>query len=134
MFALLIIVISIVVLITLFATLAIRKLREPYRIPVFVGLAVLLFTPSLVPLIFVVIPIPFGILLYECAMGGFQQVMRWMARIWVWYAIAFPATGFVAYLIGRKIFYINKCPACKKHRRKPLGKHCKYCGTEFDFN
>ena len=28
----------------------------------------------------------------------------------------------------------NKCPECKKYRRKHPGKHCKFCGKEFDLN
>ncbi len=28
----------------------------------------------------------------------------------------------------------NKCPECKKYRRKHPGKYCKFCGKEFDFD
>jgi len=134
MFVFIIVLITIYVAPIVFAAFAVKKLSAPYRLPVFVGFAVLFLTPSWVPVVFVVVPIPFAFLLYGCIVGGYQDVVKVIAGIWFWYVLAFPTTGIIAYLVGRKIFYIKKCPACKKYRRKNLGKHCKFCGTEFDFN
>lgn len=115
----LIILISIIVAIIVYATLAIRKLSEPYRLPVFVGLGALLFTPSLVPFLYVWVPLPFGFVLFECVVGGFQgfqEVVMVIVHLWVWYVVAFPVTGYLVYLVGCKVLFNNSERAQRTRR------------------
>lgn len=43
-----------------------------------------------------------------------------------------PIVFFLAAILNG--VFNNKCPNCKKFRRKHPGKFCKFCGKEFDFN
>lgn len=87
------------------SVLAIRKLPLAYQKPTFIGVCMLLLTPSWGPATIVGVLVPFGLLFSVSLFGGFiHELPSLVISLWWWHIIVFPLVGLVAYVIGGRLF------------------------------
>jgi hypothetical protein len=83
---------------------AVRGMPSARKSLILVGVATLLFTPSWGPATIVVVPVPFGILLFTTLLTrSWNDLPRWLCMFPVWHAVAFPATACGAYFIIQRL-------------------------------